>query len=275
MFRVVDAQSKVSLVFILEIHFDLITSLVGQSSSARLAHTLQFLRNQISIVDLANRSLNRQLSPSFCLPLCVLKFARVHLVMLPMFLMVGQVLGFLTSSFASCQIWLCPGTLQVSSICSRFSIVFWSQCLHINLCSQFGILSRNSPAICVLWRKALNVLGMSLFCNDFDIFWSVGSVLKASSVAYHVISSIISRPLCIFISFAHRFPCIPVLVLASKAVHWLGWSGFNKGEHHVWAVAKACSQGHISVVHSGGPVDQQWRENDRKAKIVGYMAVPM
>ena len=67
-FLFVDAQSKVSFAFILEIHLFLTSSFVGQASLGRSAHTLWFLRCQISIMDSAIRILYNQLSPGLGIP---------------------------------------------------------------------------------------------------------------------------------------------------------------------------------------------------------------
>ena len=80
-FLFIDVQSKVSLAFILVVHLALTSSFVGQASLGRLEQTLWFLRCQISIADLAIRILYKWLSPGLGF---VLKFGRVHLVMLPL-----------------------------------------------------------------------------------------------------------------------------------------------------------------------------------------------
>jgi len=202
-FLFVDAQSKVSFAFILEIHLFLTSSFVGQASLGRSVHTLWFLRCQISIADLAIRILYNQLSPGLGFPFRVLNFVRVHLVMLPTLLIIGQVPGFLCShiSFANCHIFFCPITSQARNICSRLSVALCLQCLQTDLCSQLGMFSQCSPTLCALWRafqrKALNVFGKSSSCIDFHIFSSGGRKPKASSATYHVMSSAMSKPLYI------------------------------------------------------------------------------
>ena len=163
-------------------------------------------------MDSAIRNLYSQLSPGLGFPFSVLNFARAHLVMLPMLLIIGQVPGFLCShiSFTNCHICFCPITSQVRNICSRLSVTLCSQCLQTDLCSQLGMFSQCSPTLCVLWRafqrKALNIFGKSLSCIDFHIFSSVGRKPKASSATCHIMSSTMSKPLLYLIVFCLQIP---------------------------------------------------------------------
>ena len=58
----------------------------------------------------------------------------------------------------------------------------------------------------VFHRNTWKVLSKSLFCIDLQIFSSEGRTPKVSSVAYHVISNIMSSPLLYFRCFCLHIP---------------------------------------------------------------------
>ena len=139
--------------FILNTHFAFISSLVSQLFLMGFSQTLWFFIIQISIVDSAIRILYSHLSPILGFLFHVLKFAKVHLVMLPMFFIDGHVFGLLSSqsSLASLHIRSSLVALHSSKIWSRSSVAPSSQDLQVEQCSPVGYVLPIVPNfVCVM-----------------------------------------------------------------------------------------------------------------------------